>query len=220
MMDPSPPARIVCDYRERRSEVYLLLRDRDDVSLEIACLDAGDYIVEGCVTVERKSWNDLLLSLRTGRLFRQAAALKRGAERPILLVEGVGALDAPRLKPSLRGAVTSLSVMWYLPVLWAADPVEAADLLATVGRQWNCDRRETWAPPLRRPKRGADLRVPMLRHLPGVGPGLARRMLDHFGSVRAICEASPKELSAVRGIGRKRAAAIHHLLGGPVSSGP
>jgi Fanconi anemia group M protein len=220
MAPVSPPIRIVCDYRERRGELYRLLQDRDDVSLEIACLDAGDYVVEGRVTVERKSWNDLLLSLRTGRLFRQAAALKHGAERPILLVEGVGALDVARLNPSLRGAVTSLSVMWYLPVLWAADPVEAAGLLATLGRQWTCDRRETWAPPPRRPKRGADLRVPMLRHLPSVGPGLARRMLDHFGSVRAICNASPKELAAVRGIGRKRAAAIHHLLSGSVPNSP
>lgn len=208
-----PPIRIVCDYRERRGQLYRLLQEHDDVELEVASLSVGDYIVEDRITVERKTWTDLLQSLRSGRLFRQVAALKHRAERPVLIIEGIAALDvAARVTTSVRGALTSVSVMWYLPVLWAADPAEAAALLATIGRQWTCDRRETWAPPPQRPKRGEDPRMPILRCLPGIGPDLARGLLDHFGSIGAICNATEHDLIAVHGIGRRRAAAIHGLL--------
>jgi len=207
------PVRIRCDYRERRGYLFQALRDRRDVALDIAHLRVGDYVVEERVTVERKTWTDFFVSLECGRLFRQAAALKKHAERPVLLVEGPE-LEAvgSRVPPSVRGALASLSVMWYLPVLRVADAREAADLLVTIGRQWTRDRRETWTPPPRPLRRARDPRIPFLRCLPGVGPQLARRLLDRFGSLGAICNASRDDLASVRGIGKRRAKVVRSLL--------
>ena len=53
--------------------------------------------------------------------------------------------------------------------------------------------------------------------IPGVGPAYQKRLLAHFGSVRAIRGASIEELEVVKGIGHAKAQAIHaalHAAGG------
>ncbi len=41
---------------------------------------------------------------------------------------------------------------------------------------------------------------------------MAKRLLDHFGSIRAVTNASEKELQEVQGIGKQIASSIHHVL--------
>ena len=53
----------------------------------------------------------------------------------------------------------------------------------------------------------------------GIGPGMQRRLLKAFGSVRAIRAASVEELLAVDGIGRSRAEAIHQALAASAPDG-
>ncbi len=217
-----PPVRIVADLRERGGLVHELSL-RPDVVLTRARLDVGDFRIEGRITVERKSCPDLLQSLQSGHLFLQAARLKRQGERPLLLVEGIdlGAFVTDPLVPAVLGAITSLAVCWYLPVLWARDAAEAARLLVYAGRQVVRDRRLFWANP-RPPPAGAAgphrARLRLLCALPGIGPDLAARLLYHFGSVQAIAAALPPELMAVPGIGPVRARAIRETLGGPTAA--
>ncbi|KAA8817429.1 excinuclease ABC subunit UvrC [Bifidobacterium callitrichos] len=51
-----------------------------------------------------------------------------------------------------------------------------------------------------------------LDDIPGVGETYQKRLLAHFGSVRAMRAASVEELESVRGIGHARAQAIHDAL--------
>lgn len=44
---------------------------------------------------------------------------------------------------------------------------------------------------------------------------MADRLLAHFGTVRAVLNASAEELRQVRGMGPKRAAALYELLTSP-----
>ena len=55
----------------------------------------------------------------------------------------------------------------------------------------------------------------MLQGLPGVGPGRAQLLLDHFGSVEAILTAATEELAAVHGIGKRTAHGIRWLVTEP-----
>ena len=48
--------------------------------------------------------------------------------------------------------------------------------------------------------------------LPGCGPGTARKLLAHFGSVQAVLSASVDQLCEVKGVGRKTADQIRELL--------
>lgn len=48
--------------------------------------------------------------------------------------------------------------------------------------------------------------------IPGVGESYQKRLLAHFGSVRAMREASVEQLQEVKGVGRAKAEAIHAAL--------
>jgi len=48
--------------------------------------------------------------------------------------------------------------------------------------------------------------------LPMVGPKLARALLTHFGSVRAVMNASEEELKEVEKLGEKKAKVIRALI--------
>ena len=52
----------------------------------------------------------------------------------------------------------------------------------------------------------------MLAALPGVGPVLAARLLDHFGSLRGVLDADAAALGAVPGINESLAARLAALL--------
>ena len=49
-------------------------------------------------------------------------------------------------------------------------------------------------------------------NLPGIGPKLAKSLLKHFGSVKAISNAEVKELVKVEKIGKKKAELIHNTF--------
>jgi hypothetical protein len=58
----------------------------------------------------------------------------------------------------------------------------------------------------------ADLQRRVIEMLPGCGIAVARDLLQTFGSIERIVQASLAELRAMRGIGAKRAAEIHRVL--------
>lgn len=52
----------------------------------------------------------------------------------------------------------------------------------------------------------------VLQGLPGVGPALASRLLDFFGSIERVVSADVSALAEVRGIGPGKAALIWELV--------
>ncbi|XP_014261430.1 DNA repair endonuclease XPF [Cimex lectularius] len=78
--------RIIVDMREFRSELPSLLHKRG-IDIEPVTLQIGDYILTPEMCVERKSVNDLIGSLNSGRLYTQALAMTRHYAKPILLIE-------------------------------------------------------------------------------------------------------------------------------------
>jgi ERCC4-type nuclease len=51
-----------------------------------------------------------------------------------------------------------------------------------------------------------------LQSLPGVGSDRAKKLLEHFRTVRSCFSASPAELLEVEGIGPKTAEAIEQVI--------
>lgn len=55
-------------------------------------------------------------------------------------------------------------------------------------------------------------RIYVLQGLPGVGPALATRLLNHLGSVERVVTADVSSLLQIRGVGPKRAAGIRKVV--------
>ena len=185
-------------------------------------LAVGDVEVGPRVIVERKTVHDLVVSLRDGRLFRQAYALGSAAPRPLLIVEGEDGFAAAGVPPdSLRGLLLTLTIGYRIPLLRTGSTVETAVTIARIAEQEarRAARRGRPHPDRPSPERAA---LAILGTIPGIGDEKARRLVETFGSVRSVAQASEEELTAAAGIGRRSAGRIHEALSGPAdrASGP
>ena len=176
-------------------------------------LTVGDYCLERGIVVERKTLADFAVSLVDGRLFPQAAKLARCPHRPIMLIEGPRPARMPDVPPhALKGAIVSLAVMWRLPVLYARDPEDSLRILRCLADQLRSSDDGVLKRYDRKPKRLASRKLYMLQGLPGVGPALAHRLLQEFGSIERVVTADEEALMRVRGVGRQTAAQIRELI--------
>ena len=198
--------RLRVDFGEQNAALLDFARACVDFDVQLERLTVGDYSIDDRVVVERKTYADFAMSLIDGRLFPQAAALARCPHRPVILLEGRAPLRLPNVHPhALKGAVISLAVMWRLPVLYARDPADSLRVLRDLADQASLaggllQRYD------RKPKRLAARKLYMLQGLPGVGPELAYRLLQQFGSIEQVISATEDALMQVRGIGPQKAA--------------
>ena len=209
------PVRVVADERERRSGVPDELRSLG-AFVEYRVLDVADYVV-GNYAIERKSVRDFVNSLYTGRLFDQAHRIGEAYQAIFLLVEGdlwneLGRARNPR---SLWGALISSVLDFGLNTFFAPDQKQTAQFLFTLAKGGRHKGNSGEPPLIVRKPRTTDLtriQLSVLSSLPGVGPRMAKQLLDHFGSLRRVFAASVTEMSVGAGIGKARALSLVKLI--------
>lgn len=215
---PPQPLRLVLDVGEQLSGLPARVRALWEHVL-VERLETGDAEI-GRILVERKAARDFVISLRSGRLFRQAYALRSACARPLVLVEGDPyAIVPPGRAAGLRGAILALLTGYGIPVLRTRGLQETAETLVQIARQESrrASRRERRArqtraspPEPTTAERAAALRC--LGALPGVGQLRADALLEHFGSLERLFGATWAELCEVPGVGGATAAGILQAL--------
>ena len=206
--------RVIADDREKAGGVIEALRKLDGVEVQVRRLAVGDFEVEGRFAVERKTLADFVHSVFDARLFRQTTALAKTGRGAVLILEG-GAKEFSGLamsRQSLQGALITVSVFFGIPVLRARDPAETAALIAYLARQSRRVARGGFSRTGYRPKGKHARQLFVLQGLPGVGPERAAQLLDRFGSVEAVAQATLDQLATVEGIGGITAARIRWIL--------
>lgn len=204
---------IEIDYRERGGGILEILR-KSNIMVEEKKLFIGDYLINKHIAVERKTTRDFAISIIDGRLFSQASRLKRYAEVQLMVIEGTDLFyTGYEIDPqAIKGAIVSLSVSWQIPLIFSKSPEGTAEILVMAGIQDVKYRDEILKRAGRRPRRLLTRKLFLLQGLPGIGPKIAKRMLEHFGSVEKIIAASEHEISCVEGIGRKKASMIREVI--------
>lgn len=207
------PCPLQVDHSEGSARLLNLVRQSETFDVRMVHLNVGDYLIDGGVLVERKTYADFAGSLADGRLFPQAARLAQSPHRPVVLIEGPPPVRMPDIHPhALQGAIVSLALMWRLPVLHSHDPEDSLHILQCLARQASRSDRPILRRYDRKPKRLASRRLYMLQGLPGIGPELAHRLLLQFGSVERVVTADEAALTQVRGVGPNKAARIRELV--------
>lgn len=203
---------IVVDDREQSEVLLRTLRDTADTEVHVRRLPVGDYVLDGRLVVERKTLRDFAVSIVDGRLFRQASRLAADARRGIVLLEGTSRdlQDVDVRREALQGALITLTLILGLPILRAMNPAESAQLMLYAMRQVRRirDGAVTRTIPTTRPRGKRKTQLHVLQGLPGVGPTRAERLLEHFGSVEAVMNASAEDLELVPSIGAETAASL------------
>ncbi len=212
--EPGGP-RILVDHTELNGSLARLLTQAG-LRLDPTNLPVGDLILSNRLAIERKTAQDLVRSIIDGRLMKQAKALKRSYDAPILLVEG-DPLDQPgRMRPeAIAGAIAALTASFGVTVLTVRDAQQAAILVAAMAKR---EREDAGPPAVRNDAPGEELEERqrfLMEGLPSVSATLGRRLLEHFGTPAAALEASEAELREVDGIGPTKARAIREVLHAP-----
>ena len=208
---------LIIDNREKSSGMIDLLQ-KENINIELRKLYFGDYIINHSVTVERKTARDFLVSIIDGRLFSQISNLKKNCEIPILIIEGDPyKTDLDFDRRAITGALISIQVIWYIPVVFSKSMQDTMDILLMIGNQ---DESQTDVVNLRggyRPKRLKTKQLYLLQGLPKVGPMMAKRLMEHFKSVSGIMNASIEDLTKVEGIGEISAKKIREVIDTEIS---
>jgi Fanconi anemia group M protein len=205
---------VIVDTRESRSNVARFLSHRQDVKISSQQLDIGDYVLSSRIGVERKTVEDFLGSLLEGKLFQQMRNLRGAYSRPVLIVEGEGLLTKRNIShQAIFGCFVSIIVDFGIPIIETRNPGETADFLYVMasreqreGKRAVAIRGEKYAMSLPEHQRF------IVEGLPNISVVLAKRLLQHFGSIHAVVNASEEELSEVQGIGKTIAADIVKVL--------
>jgi len=208
--------KIVVDSRE--PDVIAALLVQLGVEVERKPVTPGDYILSSECAVERKTTQDFFNSLFSGRLFDQVERLKEAYAKPLMIIEGdVGEELENRLNPrAFWGALLKLQMDYNLPTINTYNTLQTVDLLITLAKRL----QQQSAEPIKlryKPKilSERERQIYAVCGLPGIGEGLAIKLLSHFGSVRKVFSASKYELMEVEGIGEVKADRITKLLDAP-----
>jgi len=203
---------ILVDYREKASGLPRALLDAG-FKVTIVKLPYCDYVINNEIFIERKTGRDFAVSIIDGRLFEQAQKMKRFLTRPLYLVEGNPFKSGMKVKrEAIKGATISLQAIWYIPLLYTTNVDQSCRIIGMISQQ---SAKLSGLVELRhgyRPKKLKNRKLHFIQGLPHVGPLIAKRLLDHFQSVRKIMNASEKELLQVDGIGKKKATFISKVL--------
>lgn len=205
--------KIIVDHREYRSNVVKILVSKG-IDVEPCQLETGDYILSTRIGVERKNIDDYLNSLIDGKLFKQIQQLRDAYSRPILILEGEDLLTRRNISHnSIFGSLASISVDYGVTIFRTKNASETADLLRVIAQREQKNNKKIVA--IRGMKKQMSMREKqqfLVEGLPNISAVLANRLLNHFGSIKAIINASEEELMEVEGIGKNIASEIVKLV--------
>lgn len=207
MTGATPP--VLYDHRERESGIPARLA-KAGVPLDARQLPAGDYVLSDRLVVERKSGADLAASIKDRRLFEQVERLTAAYAAVVFIVEGepVHISEASWMGALGRVALSGASI------IGTQDRADTANWLVRLYRlEGKGPSEPRGLPRVRRPTEDLlAVAEDVLTCLPGVSTVGARRLLDHFGSLRDVLAADEAALREVPGFGPVRAALLARVF--------
>lgn len=204
---------LLVDPREPR-EIANILSRIGNLEVETRSLDRGRYQVDGCLTIDRIATHDLHRGIVDDPrpLLARVSELSDVDHAVLFLVEG--GLRSHRRAPldKIDGALSYVSVVHRIPVVETIDVWETVYLIArAIGHACHPISDDLPQPGHRRGGR-KDHRVSpryVLEGIPGVSTVRAQIVLDHFGTLSAVAQATIDELGGLPGLGPSVAQAIY-----------
>ncbi len=203
---------ILADHREKNNRIVKELINIG-VSVKTTQLTTADYVLSGEVGVELKKTEDFVNSIVDGRLLTQVKDLKQRYPKSVLIIEGENDLYSVRRvhANAIRGMLASISLGFNVPILYTKNPVDTAALLAVMAKREQDKGRDFSYHP-QKPKSLDEQQKYVVSSFPSIGPSNAQKLLEHFGSIKKIVNATLEELTQVEGIGKKLAEQIGLLV--------
>ena len=203
---------VYADSREGNSKVIRHLSQME-LDVKIQSMAVADYQVSDEVAIERKTAKDFVSSLIDKRLFKQARELSEEFKKPILILEGDDLYSGMVNANAIRGAIASIALDFGISIIPTRNAQDTAAMIKRIAvREQNGERTPVQIRTDKKPLSLLEQQLFIVESLPNIGPVNAKNLLEHFGSVSNIINASEKDLQEVEGIGNKTAENIRHVL--------
>lgn len=181
---------IFIDTREKNSMVpsYLFKTNKNVVFKK---LEVGDYLI-GDVIIERKSASDFFSSIYSGRLKEQLNNIIKHKNK-IIMIEGI--YDYKKFnKKVFWGFFLSWCVRCNVPVLFVNNEKESAEFLDFVSKKISSNKKIKL---VKNRISQEDKKIYFLEGIFGIGETRAKELLEKFGNIKKIINASGDDLESI-----------------------
>ena len=209
----------IVDHREDKK----ILRElaKEGIDYERKQLGVADFLIQSkssgeeiTVAIERKTLQDFVNSIIDKRLLVQLAELRQKYTVAVLIVEGEENIYRLRnIHPNaIRGMFVTIAIDFQIPIVRTLNPRDTIMVLKNISERLTRSRKPLTVYTKRKPLTLEEQRMYVLESLPGVGSVLAKNLLEGFGSVGKVLNASEGELQKVEKLGPKKASNIRKVL--------
>ncbi|KZX12629.1 DEAD/DEAH box helicase [Methanobrevibacter filiformis] len=203
---------VYADSREGNSRVLRAL-DSLKVDVRIKALTVADYQVSDEVAIERKTAKDFVDSIVDKRLYKQANSLREEFKTPIMILEGDDFYSGFLNPDAIRGSIASIAVDFGISIIPTRNPEDTAAMIKRIAIRQQQDQKVNIQ--IRTEKKPVNLweqQLFIVESLPNIGPVSAKKLLEKFGTIENLINASESELQEIDGIGKKIAINIKKVL--------
>lgn len=203
---------VYADSREGNSKVIRHLTEME-MDVKIQSMAVADYQVSDEVAIERKTAKDFVDSIIDKRLFKQARELSEEFKKPVLILEGDDLYSGMVNANAIRGSIASIALDFGISIIPTRNPQDTAAMIKRIAvREQNGERTPVQVRTDKKPVSLLEQQLFIVESLPSIGPVNAKNLLEHFGTVSNIINASEKDLQEVEGIGKKTAETIKKVV--------
>ena len=203
---------VYADSREGNSKVIRHLTEME-MDVKIRSMAVGDYQVSDEVAIERKTAKDFVDSLIDKRLFKQARELSEEFKKPLLILEGDDLYAGMVNANAIRGSIASIALDFGISIIPTRNAQDTAAMIKRIAiREQNGEHTPVQIRTDKKPVSLLEQQLFIIESLPNIGPVNAKALLEHFGSVGNVINASEKDLQDVEGIGKKTAENIRSVI--------
>src|SRR3990167_858879 len=192
-----PEPKIIIDHREKNSLVVSELLNKP-LSIEFRQLPIADYIIND-IAIERKTVSDFKASILNKRIFDQIKNLQQYPKH-LLILEGILDEDLYKIgmhENAFRGFMLSLALSYNIHIIFTHNAEDTAKYLYVLALKKGKTSISI------HPKRillSPEEQVQfILEGFPNIDPVKAKKLIERFGSLKKIFNASEEELFSVLG---------------------
>ena len=203
---------VYADSREGNSKVIRYLSQME-MDVKIQSMAVGDYQVSDEVAIERKTAKDFVSSMIDKRLFKQARELSEEFKRPLMILEGDDLYSGMVNPNAIRGTIASIALDFGISIIPTRDAQDTAAMIKRIAiREQSGEKTNIQIRTDKKPVSLWEQQIFIVESLPSIGPVNAKNLLEHFGSVSQVFNASESELMEVEGIGKITAQSIRKVI--------
>ena len=203
---------VFADTREGNSKVIRHLSEME-IDVKVQAMAVGDYQVSDEVVIERKTAKDFVDSIVDKRLFKQAKSLMEEFKRPLIILEGDDLYNGMINPNAIRGSIASIALDFGISIIPTRNAQDTAAMIKRIAiREQSGEKTPIQIRTDKKPVNLWEQQLFIIESLPNIGPVNAKNLLEHFGTVANIINASESQLQEVEGIGKKTAANIRKVV--------